>query len=233
MSTHTSVLSARVFLQRRQQSRISSFNSPRLSRMVDDLREDPEKRAALDRRVRNTQAQATPRRAQPPTAREQLLAELHQQAAQEEAQALEVAPEVGLAGPLAAEQETTNDPADADADGPDVPQWGADDEPAPAAAPAATAARSRPSPRVAMLCRPKAWPPLPPPLPATPWAAELVARARGHYITAPEELLLNATVRARDKGRELHGQARPQPPPHTKEECRPPDPRRATPTRPL
>ena len=111
--------------------------------MVDDLREDPEKRAALDRRVRNTQAQATPRRAQPPTAREQLLAELHQQAAQEEAQALEVAPEVGLAGPLAAEQETTNDPADADADGPDVPQWGADDEPAPAAAPAATAAPER------------------------------------------------------------------------------------------
>ena len=51
MSTHTSVLSARVFLQRRQQSRISSFNSPRLSRMVDDLREDPEKRAALDRRA--------------------------------------------------------------------------------------------------------------------------------------------------------------------------------------
>ena len=47
MSSQTSLLAAKVFLNRRQ-DRISCFNSPRLSRIIQDLREDPEAREQLD-----------------------------------------------------------------------------------------------------------------------------------------------------------------------------------------
>ena len=156
--------------------------SPRLARILADLREDPSSRQELEERVNNERRGAAKRQA-PLTAQEQLLVELHRQAAAEELPAREApAPAPAL-----------------------VPEWGADDDPpdAPAAeAQPPLAPRARPSPRP----RPA------PPLPNTPWAAELVARARGHYTTEPEEFAAGgrgrANVRGRQKGLELHGQFR-------------------------
>ena len=106
----TSVLSGELYLKT-QGKRIQSFGSPRLNRLLTDLREDEDGRKALDRRVRRQQAEARPRRPPPPTAQQRLLAALHQQAAEEARRDAAAEPplqapdsvlSVGGAGPLAA-----------------------------------------------------------------------------------------------------------------------------------
>ena len=150
--------------------------SPRLARILADLREDPSSRQELEDRVNNERRGAAKRQA-PLTAQQQLLLELHRQAAAEELPAQEApAPTPAL-----------------------VPEWGADDgRPEEAHPPAAP--RPRPSPR------PRPAPPLPnTPWAAevvararghyTTEPEEFAAGGRGR-----------ATVRARQKGLELFGQ---------------------------
>ena len=205
----TSVMSGQLYLKQHGQ-RVQSFGSPRLDRLLIDLREDPDARKALDRRVRRQQAEASPRRPPPPTAQQRLLAALHLQAAEEarrDATAespLEAAPDVGGVGPLAAAKVDTElasedgrdmfgeeDPAAAL-----VPVWGEDDEPPPGAA----APKPPPTPReqlqtVEEILRSER--PHPPQSTDTPWTVEVVARARGHWNVDPMSLMPGATVRPR------------------------------------
>ena len=55
--TLNSVVAGEFFLKQHGQ-RVQSFGSPRLNRLLVDLREDPEARAALDRSVRKQRAAA-------------------------------------------------------------------------------------------------------------------------------------------------------------------------------
>ena len=205
--TPTSVMSGQLYLKQHGQ-RVQSFGSPRLDRLLIDLREDPDARRALDRRVRRQQAEASPRRPPPPTAQQRLLAALHLQAAEEarrDAAAeppLEAAPDVG-AGPLAAAKV---DKELASEDGRDmfgeedpaaalVPVWG-DDEPPPGAA----APKPPPTPREQLQTVEEilhSERPHPPQSTDTPWTVEVVARARGHWNVDPMSLMPGATVRPR------------------------------------
>ena len=217
----TSVLSGELYLKT-QGKRIQSFGSPRLNRLLTDLREDEDGRKALDRRVRRQQAEARPRRPPPPTAQQRLLAALHQQAAEEARRDAAAEPplqapdsvlSVGGAGPLAAakvdEERAREDERDVageeDPAAALVPVWGEDDEP-----PAAPKPPPPPLPRereltVEEILRSER--PHPPQPTDTPWTVEVVARARGHWNVDPMSLAdpVGATVRERQKGLELHG----------------------------
>lgn len=205
--TPTSVMSGQLYLKKHGQ-RTTSFGSPRLDRLLVDLREDPDARKALDRRVRRQQAEASPRRPPPPTAQQRLLAALHLQAAEEARRhadaepPLEAAPEVQGMGPLAAAKV---DEELASEDGRDmlgeqdpaaalVPVWGEDELPPSGAA----APKPPPPPReqsVEEILHSER--PHPPQSTDTPWTVEVVARARGHWNVDPMSYMPGATVRPR------------------------------------
>ena len=223
--TPTSVMSGQLYLKQHGQ-RVQSFGSPRLDRLLIDLREDPDARKALDRRVRRQQAEASPRRPPPPTAQQRLLAALHQQAAEDarrDADAeppLEDAPAVRplvsstssrpRSRPRSAaevdEKLTSEDGRDMLGDAPPlVPVWGEDDEPPPATAAPKPPAPTPREPSVEELLQSNR--PHQPQSTDTPWTVEVVSRARGHWNVEPMALAdpRGATVRRRQKGLELHG----------------------------